>query len=50
VSDQSPSTFARNLAKYPAGPGRKALLLVRNMGLRVVKRQTCCGHPGQPGC
>jgi hypothetical protein len=54
VSDQrpgpSPSAFARNLAEYPAGPGRKALLLVRNMCLRVVKVQECCDHPGEPGC
>ncbi|HZC99353.1 MAG TPA: hypothetical protein VFA46_03910 [Actinomycetes bacterium] len=46
----SPSAFARNLAEYPASPGRKALLLVRNLGLRVVKLQECCGHPGEPGC
>ncbi len=49
-SGQSPGAFARNLAGYHASPGRKALLLVRNLGLRVVKRQTCCGHPGEPGC
>ena len=29
---------------------RKFLLMFRNMGIRIVKRQTCCGHPGEPGC
>jgi hypothetical protein len=22
----------------------------RNLTIRVVKRQTCCGHDGEPGC
>ena len=29
---------------------RKLALVMRNLSLRVVKRSTCCGHPGQPGC
>jgi len=24
--------------------------LVRNAWARVVRRQRCCGHPGEPGC
>jgi len=24
--------------------------LTRNLWLRVVLRQTCCGHDGEPGC
>ena len=28
----------------------KLRLLVRNLALRVIKRQSCCGHPGEPGC
>jgi hypothetical protein len=24
--------------------------LVRNLWRRVVLRQACCGHPGEPGC
>ncbi len=29
---------------------RKVYLLVRNLSIRVVKRQNCCGHDGEPGC
>jgi len=29
---------------------RKLFLLARNLSIRVVKRQTCCGHDGEPGC
>ena len=29
---------------------QKLYLLARNLSLRVVKRSTCCGHDGQPGC
>jgi hypothetical protein len=28
----------------------KIKLLVRNMSLRIIKRQLCCGHDGEPGC
>jgi hypothetical protein len=23
---------------------------LRNFSIRVIKRQTCCGHDGEPGC
>lgn len=29
---------------------RKAWLITRNLSLRVIKRQGCCGHHGEPGC
>jgi hypothetical protein len=29
---------------------RKAYLLLRNNLIKIVKRQNCCGHPGEPGC
>jgi hypothetical protein len=29
---------------------RKLYLLSRNVSLRLLKRSTCCGHDGQPGC
>jgi hypothetical protein len=29
---------------------RKVYLLLRNNAIKVVKRQGCCGHPGEPGC
>jgi hypothetical protein len=28
----------------------KLRLLARNMTLRVVRLDTCCGHRGEPGC
>ncbi len=29
---------------------RKLWLLARNISLRAVRLQSCCGHPGEPGC
>lgn len=41
--------FLTNLdAPYPLPT--KLWLLVRNLSLRVLKVQACCGHPGEPGC
>jgi hypothetical protein len=34
----------------PMPLGRKLRLLARNVTIRLVKRQNCCGHPGEPGC
>ena len=34
----------------PMPLGKKLRLLVRNLSIRVVKRQGCCGHAGEPGC
>jgi hypothetical protein len=34
----------------PMPLGQKLRLLVRNAGIRIVKRQNCCGHDGEPGC
>ena len=28
----------------------KLRLAARNTAIKVVKRQGCCGHPGEPGC
>jgi hypothetical protein len=41
--------FMTNLRR-PMPLGRKVGLLFRNMWIKVSKRQTCCGHPGEPGC
>ena len=29
---------------------RKLYLVLRNTGIKIRKRQDCCGHPGEPGC
>ena len=28
----------------------KTWKLTRNLWRRIVLRQNCCGHPGEPGC
>ncbi|HUZ00347.1 MAG TPA: hypothetical protein VMU89_08345 [Thermomicrobiaceae bacterium] len=50
---------------HPSGPGLRSFLtnldqpmplpeklgkLFRNVGRRIVLRQNCCGHDGEPGC
>ncbi len=45
----SPSAYIRNLRK-PMPLGKKLRLLARNTWLRARLGQTCCGHPGEPGC
>lgn len=44
-----PVAFLANL-RAPMPLGRKIRLLGRNFWIKVSKRQTCCGHPGEPGC
>lgn len=29
---------------------KKLYLVLRNTMIKVTKRQTCCGHAGEPGC
>ena len=29
---------------------KKVGLVFRNASIRIVKRQNCCGHDGEPGC
>lgn len=41
--------FLTNLS-VPMPLWRKVLLLLRNNALKVVRLQSCCGHPGEPGC
>jgi hypothetical protein len=42
-------SFLTNLDQ-PMPLGVKLLKLVRNLWRRIALRQTCCGHPGEPGC
>jgi hypothetical protein len=41
-------SFLANLRK-PVPLRRKVWLVARNW-LKVRKADTCCGHPGEPGC
>lgn len=46
---RSTRQFLTNLdAPYPLPT--KIRMLVRNLSLRLLRLQTCCGHPGEPGC
>ena len=29
---------------------RRIVVALRNIGVRFVYRQACCGHDGEPGC
>lgn len=29
---------------------KKFYLVFRNNMIKIIKRQSCCGHHGQPGC
>jgi hypothetical protein len=44
-----PPAFVRNW-RQPMPLGKKVRLTVRNLTIKFAKRQTCCGHPGEPGC
>ncbi|MDR3687645.1 MAG: hypothetical protein P4L93_11890 [Coriobacteriia bacterium] len=45
----SPDAAWRNL-KQPMPLGRKIRLTVRNTSIKIKTHQSCCGHPGEPGC
>lgn len=39
-----------NWCEYDAPFGTKLRLLLKNYGLRFVRRSNCCGNDGEPGC
>lgn len=43
------TAFLTNLDQPLPWP-TKLRLLARNLALRLIRRQACCGHPGEPGC
>lgn len=45
----SPRAFLTNL-QGPEPWAVKLRLLLRNNWLKLIRRQNCCGHPGEPGC
>jgi hypothetical protein len=36
--------------QQPMPFSRKLWLLARNISIKAIKRQGCCGHDGEPGC
>ncbi len=49
MSGRFRSEFLTNL-EQPMPLPEKLSKLIRNLWRRVVLRQTCCGHDGEPGC
>jgi hypothetical protein len=45
----SQAAFLVNLRK-PMPLAQKLHLLRRNTWIKISMHQTCCGHPGEPGC
>jgi hypothetical protein len=45
----SPRAFFTNL-QVDMPWTEKAKLLVRNNLIKITRGQSCCGHPGEPGC
>jgi hypothetical protein len=39
-----------NWSRSPLPLHRRALVAARNLALRFARRDTCCGHDGEPGC
>jgi len=40
----------RNFSESEIPLPRRIVVASRNVWLRVVLRQACCGHDGEPGC
>jgi hypothetical protein len=45
----NPLDYLTNLQAPPPWPA-KIRVIARNYWRRVVRRQLCCGHEGEPGC
>ena len=49
--EQKPSPRASWANLTQPGPiGWKLRRFFANTSIKVVRRQRCCGHPGEPGC
>jgi hypothetical protein len=47
---KSTPALVSNWTSYDASFATKLRLAVSNMAIKVRRRQSCCGHHGQPGC
>ena len=45
-----PLSFMANLGAGDFGPFERARRVLRNVALKVSRRQACCGNYGDPGC
>ncbi len=48
-SAPGPSAYVRNL-RAPMPVGEKLRLISSNTWIKITRLQSCCGHPGEPGC
>jgi hypothetical protein len=50
-NDNNPSTsaFLRNL-QQPMPLAEKLKIALSNTAIKITRLQSCCGHPGEPGC
>jgi hypothetical protein len=46
----SPRASINNWRESDLSFSKKLRLASRNLWVKVSKHQTCCGHPGEPGC
>ena len=49
-SHGNPKTSMANWRNSDLTFGRKLRVAMGNTWIKIRKRQTCCGHPGEPGC
>lgn len=42
--------YLRNVFMSALPLSRRLALIAANYRRRIVLRQACCGHPGEPGC
>ncbi len=47
---RGPRDWITNWSSSPLPTAQRSLVAARNLALRVVRRDTCCGHAGEPGC
>jgi hypothetical protein len=49
-SETSSANAALRNWRQPMPLGRKIRLALKNVSIKIRKRQTCCGNYGEPGC
>lgn len=50
MPEQHPRHVIGNWVRSELRLAEKLALTVKNNAIKVVKRQSCCGNHGQPGC
>jgi len=50
MATPSPRALIANFRDYDAPLTTKLRLAWRNTAIKLRQHQSCCGHPGEPGC